>query len=112
MSLDLRLISCFIDYKRAELSIEPDISGKDEQILHEITGHQLIDTKTGPLLLVYLKNAKTGEEYTYSYPDIVDVELASFSDKHDKWYIYSLDRSDFKNDKKDKKMTYRIIFKK
>lgn len=112
MIIDPMLINCFQSYKNVELSTDPDIPGDDERILHTIKGHDVIDTKTGSLLLVYLENPLTGEEYTYSYPDIVKTEFVNRSDLHDKWYIYSLDRSEFKNENRNKKMTYRLIFKK
>ncbi|MEC1406674.1 hypothetical protein [Bacillus halotolerans] len=112
MIIDPMLINCLNNYTKVELSVEPDIPGKDEQILHEIKGHQVFETKTGALLLIHLKNPETNEEYTYSYPDITKVELTNWSDRHDKWYIYSSDRSEFKNDNYKKQMIYRLIFKK
>ncbi|EYB35400.1 hypothetical protein ACPZJV_03625 [Bacillus velezensis] len=112
MIIDPMLIDCLQSYKNVELSTDPDIPGPDERILHTIKGHDVIETKTGFLLLVHLENPQTGEEYTYSYPDIVKTEFVNHSDRHDKWYIYSLDRSEFKHETRYKKMTYRLIFKK
>ncbi|MDL5022661.1 MULTISPECIES: hypothetical protein [Bacillus amyloliquefaciens group] len=111
MIIDPMLINCLSNYTNLELSVEPDIPGEDEQIPHEIKGHEIFETKTGVLLLIYLKNQETNEEYTYSYPDITRVELINSSDRHYKWYIYSLDRSEFKNENYKKMMIYRLIFK-
>ncbi|WP_280146575.1 hypothetical protein P5494_005415 [Bacillus velezensis] len=112
MIIDPMLIDCLQSYKNIQLSADPDIPGLDETINHTIKGHDIIETKTGSLLLVHLKNPENDEEYTYSYPDIVKTELVNHSDRHDKWYIYSLDRSEFKHETRNKRMTYRFIFKK
>lgn len=113
MIIDPMLIGCLESYSTVELSMSPDIPGADERILHRIKGHQIIETKMGAILLVDLKNPETDEEYTYSFPDIIDIELMNWSDKHHKWYIYSVDRSDLKNGRDEpKRMIYRLIFKK
>ncbi|MEH3000187.1 MULTISPECIES: hypothetical protein [Bacillus] len=114
MEFDRSLISCLESYSTVQLSYEPDIPGFDENIRHIIKGHDLIATKSGALLLVHLENPETNESYTYSFPDIVKTELANFSEKHDKWYVYSLDRSKFKfkQELPHKKMVYRLIFSK
>lgn len=112
LEFDQSLISCLKSYSKVQLSYEPDIPGFDESISHRIKGHDLFDTKSGALLLVRLENPETKEEYTYSFPDIVKTELVNFSENHDKWYVYSLDRSKFKENIRNKKMIYRLIFSK
>ncbi|MFP7237461.1 MULTISPECIES: hypothetical protein [Bacillus] len=112
MVLDSSLINCLESYSNVQLSYEPDIPGFDESIRHRIKGHDLFATKSGALLLVHLENPETNEEYTYSFPDIFKTELVNFSDRHDKWYVYSLDRSKFKEDIRDEEMIYRLIFTK
>ncbi|MGF7490435.1 hypothetical protein ABI952_09155 [Bacillus velezensis] len=112
MTIDPMLINCLQSYEKIELSTDPDISGLDETIIHIIKGYGSIETKTGSILFVHLENPQSGEEYTYSYPDVVKTECVSRSDRHDKWYIYSLDRSEFKHGTRNKTMIYRLIFKK
>ncbi|PRS46407.1 hypothetical protein [Bacillus sp. MZGC1] len=112
MEVNQGLIKCLKNYSEVQLSYEPDIPGADEIIRHKIKGYDLFATKSGALLLVHLKNPATNEEYTYSFPDIFKTELANFSDSHDKWYLYSLDRSKFQEDIRDEEMIYRFIFTK
>ncbi|MBQ4842528.1 hypothetical protein P9B08_03535 [Bacillus safensis] len=112
MKFDKNLISCFNIFKRIQISYEPDIPGFDESIWHKILGHDLFVTRTGVLLLIHLENPENGEEYTYSFPDIIKVELANSSNSHEKWYLYSLDRSKFKEDIRNEEMIYRLIFSK
>ncbi|WP_198512473.1 hypothetical protein [Bacillus sp. mrc49] len=79
--------------KHIQLSLVPNVPGEDELITHEILNHQIIETKTGVLLLIILKNPNTNEEYTYSYPDIQSVELNSSSHPDaPKYYLHCLDR--------------------
>lgn len=79
--------------KIAQLSLTPDVPGKDELINHQIIGHQLLDTKSGKLLLIELKNMETSEKYTYSYPDIQEIKLNSSSNaEFQKYYLTCLDR--------------------
>ncbi|MFP5202949.1 MULTISPECIES: hypothetical protein [Bacillus] len=112
MKFDTDLINSLNRFKRIELSYEPDVPGFDESIRHKILGHDLFVTKTGVLLLIHLENPGNGEEYTYSFPDIIQVELANYSNSHEKWYLYSLDRSKFKEHIRNEEMIYRLIFSK
>jgi hypothetical protein len=79
--------------KRLQLSKQPDIPGEDELIDHQLLSHQIYDTVTGKLMLLKLKNTESGEEYTYCYPDIQDIEINDAStEKHQRYYIKCLDR--------------------
>jgi hypothetical protein len=81
------------NYKIAQLSLTPGVPGKDEVINHQIISHQMLETKSGRLLLIDLKNLDTGEEYTYSYPDIQKIDVNSNSNpEFQKYYITCLNR--------------------
>ncbi|WP_199880576.1 hypothetical protein [Bacillus massiliglaciei] len=122
-------------FKCIQLSYSPNIPGPDEIILHFVLGSQVLETKTGYLLLIDVRNSETNEEYTYSFPDIQDVEFNTNTRYPDgaKYYLHCLQRENLEEIRRLKKrlaageelseedltflddnneiLTYRLIFK-
>jgi hypothetical protein len=103
------------DYHTVKTSTYENPKAEEERISHQILGYQFIDTKKGILLLLKVCNPNTNEEYTLSYPDIINVERnTNVGLDSEKWYLYCLDRTDRhdleKDWDKDWKITYRLTF--
>ncbi|WP_182917003.1 hypothetical protein [Bacillus sp. PK3_68] len=84
-----------------QLSVSPDIPAQDETINHKVLKYEVLDTKTGSLLLLQLRNLETGEEYTYSFPDIKYVEQIN----NNKYYLHCLNRNKIDEFNQTKKIT-------
>ncbi|MGE7750685.1 hypothetical protein [Lysinibacillus fusiformis] len=72
-----------------QLSMSPDIPGRDELINHKVIDANFEETRSGLLLTIKLENCETKELYTYVYPDILEIEMPS----NFKYYLYCIDRS-------------------
>ncbi|MEC1648735.1 hypothetical protein [Bacillus halotolerans] len=106
-----KLESCFDLFNIVQLSKVPNIPDVDERVDHIILGYDLIETATGLLLLIDLKNSDNNARYTYSYPDIQSIELNNSSGpKFQKWYLNCLDRTEDKENSFAKRLTYRLMF--
>lgn len=106
-----KLASCFDLFDVIQLSNVPNIPDVDERIDHIILGHKFIDTSTGLLLLVDLKNPDNDSRYTYSYPDIQFIERNNNSGpKFQKWYLECLDRNRDKENDSTQFLIYRLMF--
>jgi hypothetical protein len=80
-------------YDYLQLSLQPDVPGEDENIIHKLISHKVIETKKGLVLILDLENTQTGEKYTYSYSDIVQVGRSTDSNQYlAKYYLHCINR--------------------
>ncbi|PAD69926.1 hypothetical protein CHH83_05835 [Bacillus sp. 7586-K] len=94
MNIDVFFKSDLETSKTVKVSMYPNIPRIDEEIFHELLGHQLIETKQGYILLLNLRNPDTKEEYTYGFSDIQEIEPnRNFSPEASKYYLHCTNRA-------------------
>jgi len=92
-------------FKYAQFSVNPNIPLLDEEVKHEIRGHQMIATKEGTLILLDLVNTQTGEQYVHAYSEVIDIEAnSSSSADFAKYYITCLNKAEVYNLRESRKM--------
>ncbi|UNK35291.1 hypothetical protein MNO09_10845 [Bacillus sp. N5-665] len=76
-----------------QLSLIPNIPGKEETVNHKLVSYNLKETVSGYLLELNLENLETKEQYTFTYNDIQKIEENRASThQNQKYYIYCLNR--------------------
>lgn len=79
--------------KTLQLSLIPNIPGKEETVPHKLVSYNLKEIVTGYLLELHLENMETNEQYIFTYNDIQKIEYHGGSThRNQKYYIYSLNK--------------------
>ncbi|MEH7464179.1 hypothetical protein V7166_19465, partial [Bacillus thuringiensis] len=79
--------------KTLQLSLIPNIPGKEETVPHKLVSYNLKETVSGFLLELNLENIETKEQYIFTYNDIQKIEYyGGFTHQNQKYYIYCLNK--------------------